>query len=62
VPYDINDPYRQLFATEGDPDAERLFGPRVLDQYTAEERELLAREEQEALRESHGEEIPAEED
>jgi hypothetical protein len=50
MPWDINDPYRHLHATPEDPDAESIYGPRVLDQYTAVEREERARAEQAALR------------
>lgn len=35
---DINDPYRQIFATDTDPEAARIYGPRKLDQFSAEER------------------------
>lgn len=38
MPWDINDPYRAILGDDDDPEAVGIFGPRKLDQYTAEER------------------------
>lgn len=38
MPWDLNDPYRAILGDEDDPEAVGIFGPRKLDQYSAEER------------------------